>query len=295
MNFYIEHPKALYILLLVIPMLFILTVKYLKIVKGLQLQGEKARGDSKLKRIKKCFCFRTIFRTLALISLVLALSGISWGVSSVPAHRTGYAVSLVFDVSYSMLARDCPDDETRLRFATAYAKALIEYIKGKALISVVATKGNSSILVPLTEDIEAIYTALDTLSPSSSSGAGSNLASGIRRAVASFPSTTSQASSIWFFTDGDTKDESFVSALTEASNMGIPVKIIGIGSERESTVLAGDKVTEVNTALRSESLVSAVDYVRKHCLDRTLSAPEYIDATEVGSAHRLLKSINNLS
>ena len=83
--------------------------------------------------------------------IICALAGISWGANLIPVQKNGKAVSMVFDISYSMEAQDAPESMTRLEAAANYAKEILKKIPD-VRVSVVLSKGKGTIAIPLTED-----------------------------------------------------------------------------------------------------------------------------------------------
>ena len=294
MNFTVERPAAFYALLLLIPFLIFDFKRFSKLLTSFVTENDYNLSQSLFARFKRCFYLRTLARVLAYVMLVLAYAGISWGTAAVPAQKSGCSVSFVFDISHSMEALDAPGHMSRLEAAANYADELLNKMTG-ASVSVVLAKGEATVAVPSTEDFEAVRSMLVSLSPKLMTSKGSSLGSGIRTALNSFPSQTSQAAFIWLFTDGEETDTSLSSALLEAVKYGVPVAIIGFGSEREIPVLAGDGQTSVNTALRTEAIQKTLAYVQKHSprkdSDATTFLVSYVDASEVGSAFKLLNSI----
>ena len=252
------------------------------------------KGFGGLTRTKSSFVPRTILRALAWVMIVAGAAGISWGANYVPVQKNGRALSLVFDISYSMEAEDAPGDMTRLTAAANYADSLLEHIPNTS-VSVVLAKGEGVVAIPLTEDIEAVRTLLFSLSPNLMTAQGTSLGKGIQTAINSFPVQASQAAAIWLFTDGEETDGTLVNALVEAMKFGIPVTIIGFGSEREISVTAGDGKTQVKTALRSDSLEQAIASAKEKFVQKAGESPTnpeifYIDASVLGSANTVLDS-----
>ena len=66
------------------------------------------------------------------------------------------------------------------------------------------------------------------------------------------------------FTDGEETDSHLKPALSECIKSGIPVSIIGFGNEDETPVLAGDGQTFVNSALRSQKIISTIEDAKKN-------------------------------
>lgn len=294
MNFFIERPKSLYLLLLLIPYGWYMFSRFSKIVKNLGRQKTLVKDENLLSKYKMNFTLRTVFRMLSWVMIVLAYSGLSWGTNFIPVQKNGRAISMVFDISYSMEAKDGPGEITRLQAAAAYADRLLDNIPNTS-VSVVLAKGDGVVAVPLTEDMESVRSILTALSPTLMTSQGSSLGKGIDAAISSFPSQSAQSDYIWLFTDGEETDSSLQTSLAQAAKYGIPVAIIGFGSERESTVLAGDGSTKVKTALRSSAIQEIIEAVKKRMFSQSGSVlmPDlfYVDASEVGSANRLLSSL----
>lgn len=294
MNFFIEKPKVLYLLLLLIPYGWYMFSRFARIVKNLGRQKALVKDENLLSKYKVNFSLRTVFRMLAWVMIVLAYAGLSWGTNFIPVQKNGRAVSMVFDISYSMEAKDGPGEITRLQAAAAYAGRLLDNIPNTS-VSVVLAKGDGVVAVPLTEDTESVRSILTVLSPTMMTSQGSSLGKGIETAITSFPPQSAQSDYIWLFTDGEETDSALQLALTQAAKYGIPVAIIGFGSERESTVLAGDRSTKVKTALRAASIQETIEAVKKRTFSQSGSIlmPDlfYVDASEVGSANKLLSSL----
>lgn len=294
MNCAVEHPLALY---LFIPLLFafvFVTVRYRLLRKLAAEKNVCCKAAVSVPRISVCFWTRTAFRFFSGAALILALSGISWGTVSVPVQKSGTAVSIVFDISYSMEAKDAPGGISRLQAASAYALDLLEKMNGTA-VSVVLAKGDGAVSVPLTEDFHSVQTLIECLSPSLMTAGGSSLGSGIKAALSSFPRQSSSASFVWLFTDCEETDSLLQDALYECVKLGIPVAAVGFGSERESEVVAGDGVTRIKTALRYEQIEQIIASVNEKIVSArerdSIPAVQYIDASEMGSAAKLLNML----
>jgi len=296
MNLTVERPMALYALALIIPYLWYMFHRFSRIAANLGRQRALIKDSSILSRHKTAFVLRTLLRAIAWSMIVIAFAGVSWGTQFVPVQKNGRAVSLVFDISHSMEAADAPGGMTRLESAARYADMLLEKMPYVS-VSVVIAKGDGAVAVPITEDVEAVRTVLTSLSPRLMTAQGSSLGKGIEKALTTFPSHTSQAANIWLFTDGEETDSSLVSSLTQAMRFGVPVSIIGFGSERETTITAGDGITQVKTALRSQEILKAIETAKTKGIQtqsNLTSEIRYIDASEVGSANTLLSSINGI-
>jgi Ca-activated chloride channel family protein len=193
--------------------------------------------------------------TLGWFFLIIAWSGLSWGQTLVPGLRHGNALSLVFDISWSMTAKDCPGNETRQATAQNAALSLLTRLDGVP-VSVVIAKGAGVLALPLTDDHAEVASLIEALSPAMMSAAGSSIGGGVDAALRSFPSTLGFAPAIVVFTDGDETDNALEPAILRAREHGIPVMFVGFGSTRETELLLADGATPVQTALRADKLRS---------------------------------------
>lgn len=298
MNFSCERPAVFYALFLLIPALLYALLSYRRFVFSLVEYNSIQKKSYALHKLHLKFTMRTILRSLSFALLVAAASGISWGTNLVPVQKNGQSISLVFDISYSMEAKDAPGGMSRLESVASYANELLDHLQGTS-ISVVLAKGNGIIAVPLTEDLEAIRSLLPSLSPLLMTAEGSSLGSGISMAINSFPTQSANSSCIWLFTDGEETDGTLLASLQNAVKYGISVVIVGFGSERESEILAGDGKTVIKTALRSNALEKLIATISKETEKskhgRESAQVSYIDASEPSSAWKLLHMLQEPS
>ena len=296
------RPQFLWLLLLeffLIAYLFINGKKILKIAKSFINRKNKDLTVYTPSQIYFRLIFKGLFRCMAWMCLVLALAGISWGSVSTPVQKNGKACALVFDISYSMTANDAPDSLTRLKASVEYVKMLMDYMDGIS-VSCILAKGDGVIAIPQTEDFASVHSLLDSLSPSMMSAPGSSLGKGIEAALKSFPASSSKSPVILLFTDGDETDLTLISSTNKAIRQGVSVVIVGFGSERETEITAGDGVTTVKTALRSEKLkavcreVNAKNQSGKNFSFIKTAHAKFVDASEVGSAVKVIYELRNI-
>ncbi len=273
-SFSIRRPFALLALVPVVLFTFISFFRY----RSLSSVFELADKRSGVK-----FFFKKCFRLLSLSCFIFAYAGISWGSRTVPVQKRGCAVSFVFDISYSMMAKDAGGC-SRLDAASEYAAALLERMEGLS-VSVVLAKGDGVLAVPLTDDFSAALSLIHSLHPSLMTAKGSSPGRGLEVALSSFPSQSSEAPYVWLFTDGEETDTALSVALSKAVSSGIGVSIIGFGSDDGAEVKAGGSGDEVHSSLRSESLSG---------LSTSLPLKGYVNflrASDSSSAYTLLESL----
>ena len=242
-------------------------------------------------KYKKILLARSACLLIAFVFLLLAHAGLTWGTYLLPVQKSGHSVTMVFDISYSMLAKDCPGNTTRLEAASIYAKKLLSKMRGTPL-AVVLAKGDGVATIPLTDDSAMVEALLDVMSPSLMTVPGSSLGRGILKAKETFPTNYSSAGRIWVFTDGEETDSQLTPALIECQKAGIPVTIIGFGSESESAVLTGDGKSSVMTALRREKIEASISAANsKFSLFNGRENLSFINSADKGSALELLSQL----
>ena len=242
-------------------------------------------------RYKKILFVRSACLGVSLLFLLLAHAGLTWGTYLVPVQKSGHSVAMVFDISNSMMAKDCPGNTSRLEAASIYAKKLLSKMNGTP-VSVIIAKGDGIAAIPITDDAAMIESLLDVMSPSLMTVPGTSLGKGILKAKESFPANFSAAGRIWVFTDGEETDGQLSSALLDCQKAGIPVTLIGFGSETESPVLTGDGKTQVMSALRRDRLETAIaEASNKFRFFNSHENLLYIDSLEKGSAVQLLSQL----
>ena len=243
-------------------------------------------------KYKKVLYVRSAFLAFGFIFMILAYSGISWGSYLSPVQKKGHSVAMVFDISNSMLATDCPEKKSRLEAASIYAKKLLSKMDNIP-VSVVLAKGDGVTAIPLTDDYSMVESLMNVMSPSLMTVPGTSLGKGIQKAKLSFPTNYSAASRIWVFTDGEETDNQLTSALIECQKSGIPVTIIGFGQETESPLILNNGNTVVMTALRRAQLEKAISEAQeKFNLFSRENGLSYVNSLEKGSAVKLLSNLS---
>lgn len=292
----IERPYAFIALFVLVPVILYTYFRYRKVagcLSGMTLNSH-FRDLKNIRDFRFIMILRTVFRLMAAVCAVLAYAGISWGTKTISVQKSGDAVCLVFDISYSMTARDCPEGLSRLDASRNYALKLLDRMEDSP-VSVVLAKGDGVIAVPVTQDRQSVEQIIDCLSPELMTSSGSSIGKGILAAMQSFPKNMSQASHIWVFTDGDETDSSLSSALEDAARFGFPVTLIGFGTANPVEITAGDGKTRVKTFLNAPKMIdAAANAGKKAAAGRGTRASDiitYVAADSEGSAWVLLKQL----
>ncbi len=292
MNMNCERPYAFYFLLLLIPSIAVTVFQHRRIVKKMSFFSVVNENDSQPQRMAHfpmLMAARTFLRCLSWTMLVFAYSGISWGTYLEPVGKTGSSVAMVFDISYSMMAKDAQGGQTRLKSSAEYASMLLSHIPD-ASVSVVLAKGDGVTVVPLTEDKSFVESLLDSLSPALMSVGGTSLGRGLRAALKTFPEKSARLSTVWIFTDGEETDGLLEGSISDSLKSGVSVCIVGFGGEKETSVLAGDGRTSVYTALRSDNMkrTCAAAMSKSYSGEKIPVRASFVNSAESGSALKVL-------
>ena len=284
------RPWALWGILLLVPVLLMVVLWYRRVRRA------NVGSAATLSRIRFALPTRSLCWGLAWISLLVALSGLSWGTQLVPVQQTGSSLSLVFDISWSMTAQDVGAGKdrgiSRLEAAASYAQSLLDHLDTTD-VSVVIAKGGGVVSIPLTRDFNAIRSLLPSLSPRLMTTTGTSLGSGVRTAASSFPLLSVSKRTVVVLTDGEETDGTLEQEAKNLVASGIHVVFLGFGTTAGAEILAGDGKTVVHSSLQEESLRRLVDSVNQSVASSEVGRSGgakalYLPAQSLGSAHRVL-------
>jgi Ca-activated chloride channel homolog len=165
---------------------------------------------------------------------------------SVPRDRA--SVMLTVDVSGSMAASDV--QPSRIEAAQNAAKTLIDRLPGTAQVGLISFNGQATLVSQLTNDHQAVESALQSLRP----GGGTAIGDGLQLAVQQLVQNAGPDQSgkrpprmIVLLTDGASNTGiPPEDAAAEAKAAGIPVQTIGIGIRGQTTFLGGRMIDGVD-------------------------------------------------
>lgn len=290
MNIHFGNPKAFFALFALIPTIIVTFAQWKRFNAVLGNFFSKQKSSAKTRIICRLICW-----SISWVLIVFALSSPYWGTKPVLVQTNGKAVSLVFDVSYSMTGTDGNSEltQTRLQVAQSLATTLVQESKNVAFSCVVA-KGDGIIAVPLTEDVYSIENLIAHLSPKMISAPGTALNKGIESAIMSFPRQSSRKSYIVLFTDGDETLGSLQQSIEKAVSYGIQVVIVGVGSEQGIEVLTGDGITPAYTTFQRLKLSEICRSVNNSTNNIVENAVQLISGNSVSAAYKLYSTINSV-
>ena len=162
------------------------------------------------------------------VFLICALVRPQFGIKTQKVERKGVDVIVALDVSQSMLAEDITP--SRIERAKHEISKLIGLLKGDR-IGLIVFAGESFVQCPLTLDYSAAKMYLDVVTTSWIQLQGTALADAIRQSSKAFRTKSKKHKVLILITDGEDHEGEALDAAKDASQEGVKIYTIGIGSE----------------------------------------------------------------
>jgi len=191
--------------------------------------------------------WKSFLTILGLAALLFALPRPQIGSELTEVKRRGLDVIVALDTSRSMLAEDLRPN--RLDAAKREIKDLFGLLRGNRL-GLVSFAGESFANMPLTLDADAASLFLDGISVNSIPVPGTNLEKAILRSVAAFHSEEHRFKVLVLVTDGESHEGDALAAAKKASDEGVVIFTIGVGTAEGYTIPLRDE----NTGALKENL-----------------------------------------
>lgn len=226
--FRFHNPEALY-LLLILPVLMVI------MVLNNRLTRKKIREAGDLPLIKGLmpeFSFfrkniKFFFQLLALALVIFLIARPQFGSRLEEVKREGVEVIIALDVSNSMLAEDIQPN--RLERAKQAISSLVDRLQDDK-IGLVVFAGDAYTQIPVTTDYVSAKMFLSSISPGIVPKQGTSLASAINLGISSFSPGVDESKALIIITDGENHEDDPLPLAKEASDKGIVIHTIGIGS-----------------------------------------------------------------
>ena len=182
--------------------------------------------------------FKNSIITLALVLLTIAASGPQIGTRVRPLERRGVDLVIALDTSISMNAEDVTP--SRLKKAKLELGRLISNLKGDR-ISIIVFAGTSHLYLPLTTDYEAALLFLNEIDSNMIPTQGTLLSTAMNTAIETFTDETDKFKVMLLVSDGEDHDDEAIKIATKASDLGLMINTVGVGSKIGSLIPIIDK------------------------------------------------------
>ena len=197
--------------------------------------------------------------------MVFSLARPQWGFEWKETKTKGLDILIAVDVSKSMIATDVkPNRLERSKFAV---KDLVRKLNGDRM-GLIAFAGTAFLQCPLTIDYNGFLLTLDDLSVNTIPRGGTNISSAVREAMNVFKGQDKKYKTLILITDGDDLEGEAPRAAKEASDQGIKIYCVGVGTfegalipalgERGSGGWVADKNGNVVKTVLNEDLLKNI-------------------------------------
>ena len=222
--------------------------------------------------------------TVALVLLVIAVARPRYGTKKETLLTKGVEVVVALDISNSMMAEDIVP--SRLDKAKRLISRMMTQASGNKFALIVYA-GDAFVQLPITDDQVSANMFLNQITPSLIKRQGTNVGEAIDLACRSFSDNEKIGKAIVVITDGENHEGGAEEAARRASEQGIKVYVMGIGTAKGGRIPADKSgeflrdregnivVTKLNEAM-AQSIATAGNgtYIR---VDNTNSAQEFIE------------------
>jgi Ca-activated chloride channel family protein len=227
--FRFENSLFLYGLVLIplMVLIFLLALQWRK--KAINKMAEAGLQNIVLPQLSKAkLKWRFTFWCFAMMLLIIAIANPQFGTKLEEVKREGIDIMIALDVSNSMKAQDLQPN--RLENAKQSIGRLINNLNDDR-IGIIVFAGQSYVQLPITTDYSSAKLFLENISCDMIATQGTAIGSAIDLAVESFDPKSQAAKAIIVITDGENHEDDAVKSAEMASEKGITVHTIGMGSE----------------------------------------------------------------
>ena len=170
---------------------------------------------------------RAVLLVASTLLLALTLGGPMWGFHWEEVHREGIDLVVAIDTSRSMLSTDVKPN--RLARAKLAVQDLLARMRGDR-IALVAFAGSAFVQCPLTLDHAAFLQSLDAIEAGIIPRGGTSLSAAIDASLDAFEGRQGTHQALVLITDGEDHEGDVKAATKRASERGVAVYTVGIGT-----------------------------------------------------------------
>ena len=173
------------------------------------------------------------FVVLGLALAIVSLARPQVGYIYQDVKRKGLDLLFAVDTSRSMLSNDVPPN--RLERVKLAAQDLVNQLQGDR-VGLIAFAGRAFLQAPLTIDYEAAVESINDLDTKTIPEGGTNISEAINLAIQTFGKSAAGNRALIIFTDGEELSGDAVKAAKGASEAGVKIFTIGIGTPQGSLI-----------------------------------------------------------
>ncbi|MBE6308008.1 MAG: VWA domain-containing protein [Bacteroidales bacterium] len=221
-------PEYLYLLIIVPIILAIYIYSNYRRKKSLRLYGDVELLRNLMPDVSDYRPGIKFWLSLAaLVLIVVALARPQFGSKKETITRQGIEVVIALDISNSMLAEDIAPN--RLEKAKNIISRLIDKFENDK-VGLIVFAGDAFVQLPITNDFISAKMFLETISPDLITRQGTDIGGAITLAMKSFTPKEGVGKAIIVITDGENHEGGAENAAKLASEQGMNVYLLGVGS-----------------------------------------------------------------
>lgn len=233
-----DNPTALWLLLLLVPLLVALVFSYRRsqrdlaaLQRLLHTPAAAAARAAAVLRLKRCA--DGVLTVVATASVIFAAAGVRWGEGIVEDTATGHEVVALLDLSRSMSAQDAAP--SRLGQGLAALDTLLEQLPGTRF-AVVGFSDAAHLLVPFTDDRHAVRQQLAALREAAPALGASGIAAALRYASEELPGRAGTRRTVVLVSDGEGSSGDPLPVALGAGRAGVAIVAVPVGSAAGAAV-----------------------------------------------------------
>ena len=192
----------------------------------------------------------------ALCTGIFMIARPQFGTKVENVEKEGIELVIAIDVSNSMLARDVSPD--RLSRAKQILSRIIDVRKNDK-VALIVFAGEAYVQMPLTSDTQSAKLFLNTIDPSLVPVQGTAIAEAITLGVSSFSGDRDVDKAMILITDGEDHEGNANDAAKQASDAGIMINVLGIGSVEGTPVPESEQSNNYRTDSEGKVVVSRLN------------------------------------
>ena len=232
------NPELLYLLILLPMLLAIYIYSNYRRSKNLKLYGDPAllahlMPDASRYRMNLKFWLSMLALSLAIVVLARP----QFGSKKETVTRQGIETMIALDISNSMMAEDITPN--RLEKAKNIISKLINKFQNDKM-GLIVFAGDAFVQLPITNDFISAKMFLESITPSLITRQGTDIGAAISLAMKSFTPNEEVGKAIIVITDGENHEGGAEEAAKLASEKGINIYILGVGTPDGAPIPTGN-------------------------------------------------------
>lgn len=217
---------------------------------------------------------------------IIMIARPQFGTKVETVNKKGIELVIAMDVSNSMLARDVSPD--RLSRAKQILTRIIDDRK-EDQVALIVFAGEAFVQMPMTSDSQSAKMFLSTIDPSLVPVQGTAIGDAIGLGVNSFTSEKDVDKAMIIITDGEDHEGNAMEAAQQASEKGIMVNVLGIGSPEGTPIPREENSNNYKTDNEGNVVVSRLN--EQMCKDIAQAGKGlYVQADNSNAALRALET-----